>query len=67
MTKLPGTYTFWKHKKSSKIYVLTDIANQNASPERKDEYPTLAVYKDRLDGQVWAQPLDKFLEKMEQM
>lgn len=61
----PRPYDSYKHKKSGKLYTVIITANRYADPDRKKEYPTLIVYRSQEDANIWAQPLDKFLEKME--
>lgn len=51
----------YRHKESGRIYELLHVANFYSD---LPDWPLTAVYRD-VDGNIWARPLDKFIERCE--
>jgi hypothetical protein len=58
-TMIPVKGTKYKHHNGN-IYEVLLIANENSD---RAEYPITVVYVG-VNGNIWAKPLDNFLEKM---
>lgn len=52
--------SLWIHKNGS-VYRVDDIRNEDASEDRRDEYPIIVCYTRESDGSKWAKDLDGFL------
>jgi hypothetical protein len=60
LRSVPKPGTRWQHNKSGDKYKVALIANAYADSDRKDEYPTLVIYRDRM-GRDWSRHLDNFM------
>lgn len=56
---------FYKHKVKGTKYIVIAISNENATPDRKDEFPITAVYKDVKTQAVWSSKIEAFKDRVE--
>lgn len=61
---IPNRNTEWVHRKNKIRYMVFDILNDEADPERNVEYPIMVCYIGE-NGKKWGKSLENFLEKME--
>ena len=52
----------WKHHNGIEYEVIL-LGNEDAAPERRDEYPVCVSYKGA-NGKVWTKTLENFQSKM---
>jgi len=59
---IPVIGSKWKHHNGNE-YIVYDITNEHAEPERREEYPVTVSYIGS-NGKKWSKPLDNFLDRM---
>lgn len=54
----------FQHKKKGTIYKVLSIANLDATPERKNEFPVYVTYQNLEDKKIWGSKIEEFKERV---
>ncbi len=60
MEEIPEVGSVWRHNRTTMVYVVIAIANEQAT---RNEYPVTIVYRDTKE-QVWSRPVSKWYKSM---
>jgi hypothetical protein len=63
--EIPKLRSVWKHKEKESYYRVILITNVHTT--RPEEFPVTICYQDVHLGYVWSRPLQKWLERVEEI